>query len=63
METSAKLHIQVPRSERETLADAVVQDSDCLIQNLSNICIEKAEATMETDKDLILKVTQNSDRG
>mgnify|MGYP001803143283 CR=1 FL=1 len=63
LETSAELHIQVPRSERQALADAVVLDSDCLIQKLSNIRIEKAEATIASDKDLILKVIQNSEGG
>ena len=63
LETSAELHIQVPRSERQALADAVVQDGDCLIQKLSNIRIENAEATVASDKDLILKVIQNSEGG
>ena len=63
LETSGKLHIQVPGSEREILAEAVVQDSDCLIQKLSNIRIEKAQATIASDKDLILKVIQNSEGG
>lgn len=62
-ESGVEFLVNLPESEVSTMSMAVLEDSECLIQALSNIQAEKAEATSAADRDLIFSVIQSSSTG
>lgn len=62
-ESDVKLSIDIPHNEAEELKAGVMQDSDCVVQALSDIQAEKAEATSRSDLELISKAIRESDGG
>lgn len=55
--------INLPRSEVERMSSAVLEDNDCLIQALTDIQAEKADATSKDDLRMIFEVIEKSDGG
>ena len=62
-ENSVEFTIDLPQSQVEELKAAVTEDSDCVIQALSDIQAENAEAAVNSDREMIFKVIQESDGG
>ena len=62
-EYEVKLSIDIPHDEAEELKAGIMKDSDCVVQALSDIQAEKAEATSESDLELIFKAISESDGG
>lgn len=55
--------IGLPSTQTKDLRSAVVGDSECLIQALSDIQAQKAQAKMESDRDMIFDVIKKSEGG
>lgn len=62
-EKEVLLTIYLPQSEVTAMSSVVEDDNDCLINTLSNIQAEDAEATSEDDRNLIFDVIRNSPGG
>ena len=62
-EDGVEFDINIPRGEVEQLKAGVVEDKECVIQALSDIQAEKAQAAVESDKDMIFKVIEESPGG
>lgn len=62
-EADVKLTVKLPLSEVNELAAAIEDDQSCLIQALSDIQAQKAEATSDDDKKLIFEVIESSQGG
>lgn len=62
-ESEVKLSINLPGSEIPDLKAGVLADPDLLIQAISHIQAEKAEAKSDSDRELIFEVIQKSDGG
>lgn len=58
-----KFLANLPHSEIRNIIPAMEKSRDCLIQALSDIQAENAEATSQKDKELIFEVIQKSDGG
>ena len=50
---NVRLHIKIPSNERSMLKSALAQDSKYLVQALSDIQAQKAQAKFERERDLI----------
>lgn len=62
-DSEVQLSIDLPSSEVEGFKAGVIEDEDSLIQVLSDVQAEQAEAKSSTDKELIFSVIQESDGG
>ena len=62
-ESEVKLTVKLPLTEVSGLASSIEKDENSLIQALSDIQAQKAEATSEDDKNMIFEVIQKSQGG
>lgn len=62
-ERNVGLAMHLPRSEVQAMSANVVDDSKCLLQALSDIQAQKAEATSLADRDMIFDVIRQSEGG
>ena len=62
-ERDVKLEIGLPSNEIEQMRVAVINSSDCLINALTDIQAQKAEAKVEEDRKLIFDVIKKSEGG
>ena len=62
-EPNVGLSIHLPTREVRQLRDGVIKNSKCVIQALSDIQAEKAQAKVESDRQLIFEVIQRSEGG
>ena len=62
-ERDVKLEIGLPSNEIEQMRVAVINSSDCLINALTDIQAQKAEAKVEEDRKLIFDVINKSEGG
>ena len=62
-ESKVKFTINLPTSQIESMSSAVLKDSECLVQALTDIQAEKADATSKDDLKMIFDVIEKSDGG
>ena len=62
-ESEVKFSINLPRAEVAELKSGIIKDAGCVIQALSDIQAEKAEAKSESDKEMIFDVIKKSSGG
>ena len=60
---NVRLHIKIPSNESSMLKSALAQDSKYLVQALSDIQAQKAQAKFERERDLIFDVIRDSKGG
>ena len=62
-ESEVKFSINLPRAEVAELKSGIIKDAGCVIQALSDIQAEKAEAKSELDKEMIFDVIKGEYMG
>ena len=62
-ENSVEFTIDLPGSQKEELKAAVIKKPECVIQALSDIQAQNAQAAVNSDREMIFKVIQESDGG
>ena len=62
-ENSVEFTIDLPGSQNEELKAAVTKDSRCVIRALSDIQAENAQAAVNSDREMIFRVIQESEGG
>lgn len=62
-ESKVKFTINLPTSQIESMSSAVLKDSECLVQALTDIQAEKADATSKDDLKMIFNVIEKSEGG
>ena len=62
-ENSVEFTIDTPSGQNEKLKAAVIENPECVIQALSDIQAQNAEAAINSDREMILKVMNESDGG